>query len=75
MGAAYGHSWLRQNCLPVSLIAGRVSSSPLSIRETEAATGLKVATLAELSDSELAPSFCFATALRGCGLNSLASYA
>lgn len=75
MGAAYGHSWLRQNCLPVSLIAGCVSSSPLSIRETEAATGLKVATLAELSDSELAPSFCFATALRGCGLNSLASYA
>lgn len=62
MGAAFGHAWLRDRDLPVSLIAGCVSSSPLGTRETETATGLKVASLAELADSELAPGFCFATA-------------
>lgn len=62
MGAAFGHGWLRDRGLPISLIAGCVSSSPLGTRETEAATGTKVATLAELADSELAPSFCFASA-------------
>lgn len=60
MGAAFGHAWLRDHGLPVSLIAGCVSSSPLGTRETEAATGLKVASLAELADSELAPGYCFA---------------
>ncbi|WP_284123976.1 DUF1611 domain-containing protein [Parerythrobacter aestuarii] len=60
MGAAYGHGWLVRHGLPISLIAGCVSSSPLGTRETEAATGLKVATLRELADAELAPSFCFA---------------
>ncbi len=59
MGAAFGHGWLAGHGLPVSLIAGCVGSSPLGRRETEAATGLKVATLAELGDSELAPQFCF----------------
>ena len=60
MGAAFGHAWLQDHGLPVSLIAGCVSSSPLGTRETEAVTGLKVASLAELADSELAPGFCFA---------------
>jgi len=60
MGAAYGHRWLVDNRLPISLIAGCVSSSPLGLRETECATGLKVARLDELADGELAPSFCFA---------------
>lgn len=62
MGAAYGHRWLVDNTLPISLIAGCVSSSPLGLRETESATGLKVATLDELANGELAPSFCFAEA-------------
>ncbi|MEZ5743184.1 MAG: DUF1611 domain-containing protein [Sphingomonadaceae bacterium] len=62
MGAAYGHRWLSDNGLPISLIAGCVSSSPLGLRETESATGLKVATLEELANGELAPSFCFADA-------------
>jgi hypothetical protein len=60
MGAAFGHRWLVEQGLPVSLIAGCVSSSPLGVRETEQATGLKVATLIDLADGELAPSFCFA---------------
>ncbi len=62
MGAAFGHAWLCRHGLPVTLIAGCVSSSPLGARETETATGLKVATLAELADAQLAPSFCFAVA-------------
>lgn len=62
MGAAYGHRWLSDHGLPISLIAGCVSSSPLGLRETECATGLKVATLVELENGELASSFCFAEA-------------
>lgn len=59
MGAAFGHGWLSQNGLPVSLIAGCVSSSPLGAREAGQATGLHVASLKELGSAELAPSFCF----------------
>jgi len=62
MGAAFGHQWLKRRGLPVSLIAGCVSSSPLGLQEAQLATGLPVATLAELADPEAAPRFAFAEA-------------
>lgn len=59
MGAAFGHQWLTANGLPVSLIAGCVSSSPLGLREASDATGLRVATLGELADPQTASRLCF----------------
>lgn len=59
MGAAFGHQWLVDNALPISLIAGCVGSSPLGLREAAEATGLHVATLAELGDPQMAPRLCF----------------
>ena len=60
MGAAFGCQWLQRHGLPLSLIAGCVSSSPLGSRETEQATGLNVASLSDLADPQFAPGFCFA---------------
>lgn len=60
MGAAFGHQWLERHGLPISLIAGCVSSSPLGLKEAQAATGLPVATLTELADPETAPRLCYA---------------
>lgn len=60
MGAAFGHQWLERQGLPISLIAGCVSSSPLGLREAQMATGLPVATLAELADPETAPRLAYA---------------
>lgn len=60
MGAAYGHQWLERHGLPVALIAGCVTSSPLGLKEAQAATGLPVATLAELANPEIAPRLCYA---------------
>ena len=60
MGAAYGHQWLERHGLPVALIAGCVTSSPLGLKEAQDATGLPVATLAELANPEIAPRLCYA---------------
>jgi hypothetical protein len=62
MGAAYGHQWLERHGLPISLIAGCVSSSPLGRKEAQSATGLPVATLAELADPQVAPQLCYVRA-------------
>lgn len=59
MGAAFGNQWLAAHGLPVALIAGCVSSSPLGLREAADATGLPVATLNQLGDPQIAPRFCF----------------
>ena len=61
MGAAFGHQWLERHGLPIALIAGCVSSSPLGLMEAQQATRLPVATLAELADPEIAPRLCYAT--------------
>lgn len=49
MGAKAGTDWLRQRGRPPMAISGVVSTSPLATRETIAATGLPVLTLAELA--------------------------
>lgn len=59
MGAAFGADWLRRRNLPLGLLAGCVSASPLGLKEAASATGLKVATRAQLSDPVRAPAYCF----------------
>jgi len=59
MGAAFGADWLRKRNLPLGLLAGCVSASPLGLREASTATGLKVVTRAQLSDPINAPAYCF----------------
>lgn len=51
-GAVAGVSHLRGLGLPVAAVTGRVTRSPLSRRETEAATGLPVLTLTHLDDAK-----------------------
>lgn len=50
MGAAFGCQWLAQRGLGPVAVSGLVSASPLASREAEHATGIAVATLAELRD-------------------------
>jgi hypothetical protein len=62
MGAAAGVDWMRQRGAPVLAISGLVSASPLGREEAEAATGLPVATISDLTDPLTAPRLCFAAA-------------
>lgn len=62
MGAAAGVEWLRRRGAPVLAVSGLVSASPLGREETEAATGLPVATIADLADPMTGPRLCFAAA-------------
>ncbi len=66
MGAAFGAQWLRERNLPLSLMAGCISSSPLGLKEASTATGLEVATIAHLCDPVRAPIYCFEESAR-CG--------
>lgn len=50
MGAAFGCRWLQDRGIVPLAVSGLVSASPLAARETRSATGLAVATLAELRD-------------------------
>jgi hypothetical protein len=50
MGAAAGVAHLRSLDLNVVAVAGRITRSPLSVREAEGATGLPVLTLPQLGD-------------------------
>jgi hypothetical protein len=50
MGAAYGCDWLQQRGIVPMAVSGLVSASPLAAREAAHATGITVATLADLRD-------------------------
>lgn len=50
MGAAFGCRWLKQRNITPLAISGLLSASPLASREAESATGLSIATLAQLED-------------------------
>lgn len=50
MGATFGVNWLIERGHNVTSISGLVSASPLASREAEIATGMHVATIAELTD-------------------------
>lgn len=54
MGAAAGASHLQSLGLNVLAVSGRLTRSPLAVREAEGATGLPVLGLAELADPVLA---------------------
>jgi hypothetical protein len=54
MGAATGVNWLYDHDLPVIAISGKLTASPLAVRETRGATGLPVMGLDHLSDSGIA---------------------
>ncbi len=49
LSAESGVRWLRAEQLPVRLLSGLMSASPLAMVEAEAATGLPVLTMAQLS--------------------------
>ena len=61
MGAAAGSDWLRAKGLPLRGISGRLSASPLQVREATDATGLPVYGLSDLDDPATA-----AKVLYGC---------
>lgn len=65
MGAASGVEWMRRRAAPVLAISGLVSASPLGREEAEAATGLPVATISDLTDPMTAPRLCFGTGAGG----------
>lgn len=50
MGAATGVNWLYDHDLPVVAVSGKLTASPLTVRETQGATGLPVMGLDQLSD-------------------------
>lgn len=49
MGAATGVNWLTDHGLPVVAVSGKLTASPLAIRETQGATGLPAIGLDELA--------------------------
>lgn len=53
MEAAAGVDWLRARNLPVVAISGRLSASPLAIKETTKATGVPVLTKDQLSEPDV----------------------
>jgi hypothetical protein len=59
MGAAFGAQWLADHGRAASVISGLVSASPLAAREAAQATGLPIATLAELRDPVAAARIAF----------------
>ena len=50
MSADAGVRWLRAEHLPVRLLSGLLTASPLAMREAEASTGLPALTMAQLSE-------------------------
>ncbi|MCX7042507.1 MAG: DUF1611 domain-containing protein [Gammaproteobacteria bacterium] len=52
LSAESGVRWLREEQLPVRLLSGLMSASPLAMAEAESATGLPVLTMAQLSRGE-----------------------
>ncbi|MDX2273933.1 MAG: molybdopterin-guanine dinucleotide biosynthesis protein MobB [Hyphomonadaceae bacterium] len=62
MGAVAGAEWLRKRNLPLSVISGVVTSSPLAMREAEAATGLSLAPTKMFTDPDHAARLCLARA-------------
>ncbi|NCP14062.1 MAG: DUF1611 domain-containing protein [Sphingomonadales bacterium] len=59
MGAAFGCGWLVQRGIVPLAVSGLVSASPLAAREAQAATGIAIATLAELRDPIAAARIAF----------------
>lgn len=53
MGAAAGVAHLRSKGLPVAAVSGRLTRSPLAVRETQDALGIPVLDLAQLRDATL----------------------
>lgn len=62
MGAVAGAEWLRNRDLPLSVISGVVTSSPLATREAETATGLSLAPTKMFADPDYAARLCLAGA-------------
>ena len=50
MGAAAGMNWLNNFSTPVLALSGKLSAAPLQVSEAQAATGLRVFDLDDLSD-------------------------
>lgn len=59
MGAAFGCEWLAARRIAPLAVSGLVSASPLALREAERATGIGVASLAELRDPVAAARIVF----------------
>ncbi len=59
MGAAYGCDWLAGRGITPLAVSGLVSASPLAAREAERASGIGIATLAELRDPVAAARIIF----------------
>ncbi|EGF91853.1 malic enzyme protein [Asticcacaulis biprosthecium C19] len=58
MGAVAAARWLHDHRLPLKLISGCLTQSPLAMREAESVIGLPVATLEQLRDPLQAPELC-----------------
>jgi hypothetical protein len=52
MGASFGADWLLSRNLPLLGLAGKLTSSPLMVRETEASAAVPVLTLEDLESGE-----------------------
>lgn len=59
MGAAFGCGWLQARGINPLAVSGVVSASPLAAREAERATGISIATLAQLRDPVAAARIIF----------------
>lgn len=59
MGAAFGCDWLTARGIIPMALSGLVSASPLASREAERATGINIATLANLRDPVAAARIAF----------------
>ncbi len=55
LGATAVAAWLRERDLPVLGVVGRLTASPLALREAAAATGLPIFDRQALSDPEIGP--------------------
>ena len=52
MSASYGAGWLASRDLPLLALAGKLTSSPLMVREVEAASDVPVLSLEELESGK-----------------------
>ena len=65
LSAESGVRWLHAEQLPVRVLGGLMSASPLAMAEAEAATGLPVLTMAQLSSGDCLRPLLFNSAASG----------
>ena len=65
LSAESGVRWLRAEQLPVRVLSGLMSASPLAMAEAEAVTGLPVLTMAQLSSGDCLRPLLFNSAASG----------